>query len=117
MDFQQLDGQETFLAERRCCEAAGLNQRSIPTTPGVFSHIVRLPETSQADAQSVTFGGNIPRGSEYRLLLETPDASRRTGTALCYPEGGGNSYGCADYPELSHPQEGLDRPQHRERIS
>jgi hypothetical protein len=37
MDFRRLDGQETFLAERRCCEAAGLNQRSIPTTPGVFS--------------------------------------------------------------------------------
>jgi len=40
VDFQKLDGQETFLAERRCCKAVGLNQTRYSHNPWRLFQIV-----------------------------------------------------------------------------
>jgi hypothetical protein len=54
MDFTTLDGQETLLAEWRCCEVARTGPAKHSPNDRRLFRATELPETSQADANGVT---------------------------------------------------------------
>jgi len=85
MNFTALVGQETLLAERRCCEAAQAEPAEHSHFGGVFSEQQDCPKQARRTRNGVSLLGSIPDRKEYRLLLETSHASRQTGTALRCP--------------------------------